>query len=130
MEIQDLRKDELRNIIKDTFHGQMDDYSNEEIAEMTATMVDKYPSTDMIRRIIELAMELSSDKELHSLEKMVDRIKTEIWGWIGVQLLTEVKNKGFWKIFLENIWWFQKLSLSLHREIKSGNTMFVDSARR
>ena len=37
-------------------------------------------STDMIRCIIEeLAMELSSDKELHSLEKMVDRIKTEIW---------------------------------------------------
>ena len=130
MEIQDLRKDELRNIIKDTFHGQMDDYSNEEIAEMTATMVDKYPSTNMIRRIIELAMELSSDKELHSLEKMVDRIKTEIWGWIGVQLLTEVKNKGFWKIFLENIWWFQKLSLSLHREIKSDNSLFVGSARR
>ena len=41
MEIQDLRKDELRNIIKDTFHGQMDDYSNEESTEMTATMVDK-----------------------------------------------------------------------------------------
>ena len=74
MELNDLRKDELRNIIKDTFHGQMDDYSNEEIAEMTATMVDKYPSTDMIRRIIELAMELSSDKELHSLEKMVVRL--------------------------------------------------------
>ena len=37
--------------------------------------------TDMIRCIIEeLAMELSSDRELHSLEKMVDRIKTEIWG--------------------------------------------------
>lgn len=80
MEIQDLRKDELRNIIKDTFRGQMDDYSKEEIAEMTATMVDKYPSTDMIHRIIKLAMELSSDRELHSLEKMVDRIKTEIWG--------------------------------------------------
>ena len=79
MELHDLRKDELRNIIKDTFHGHMDDYSKEEIAEMTATMVDKYPSTDMIRRIIELAMELSSDRELHSLEKMVDRIKTEIW---------------------------------------------------
>ena len=38
-------------------------------------------SIDMIRCIIEeLAMELSSDRELHSLEKMVDRIKTEIWG--------------------------------------------------
>ena len=80
MEIQDLRKDELRNIITDPFHGHLDDYSKEEIAELTATMVDKYPSTDMIRRIIELAMELSSDKELHSLEKMVDRLKTEIWG--------------------------------------------------
>ena len=34
-----------------------------------------------------------------------------------MQLLIEVKNKGFLKIFLENIWWFQKLSLSLHREI-------------
>ena len=79
MELHDLRKDELRNIIKDTFHGHMDDYSKEEIAEMTATMVDKYPSTEMIRRIIGLAMELSSDKELHSVEKMVDRIKTEIW---------------------------------------------------
>ena len=38
-------------------------------------------STDMIRCIIEeLAMELSSDTELHSLGKMVDRIKTDIWG--------------------------------------------------
>ena len=79
MELQDLRRDELRNIIKDTFHGHMDDFSKEDIAEMTATMVDRYPSTEMIRRIIELAMELSSDRELHSLEKMVDRIKTEIW---------------------------------------------------
>ena len=95
MELQDLRKDELRNIIKDTFRGHMDDYSKDEIAEMTAIMVDKYPSTDMIRRIIELAMELSSDRELHSLEKMVDRIKTEIWGIKEVQLLTVVKNKGF-----------------------------------
>ena len=50
----------------------------------------------MIRCIIEeLAMELSSDRELHSLEKMVDRIKTEIWGIKEVQLLTVVKNKGF-----------------------------------
>ena len=80
MELQDLRRDELRNIIKDTFHGQMDDFSKEEIAEMTATMVDKYPSTEMLRRIIELQMEKSRDRELHSLEKMVDRIKTEIWG--------------------------------------------------
>ena len=79
MELQDLRKDELRNIIKDTFHGQMDDFSKEDIAEMTATMVDRYPSTEMIRRIIELAMKLSGDRELHSVEKMVDRIKTEIW---------------------------------------------------
>ena len=38
-------------------------------------------SIDMIRCIIEeLAMELSSDRELHSLKKMVDRIKTEILG--------------------------------------------------
>ena len=130
MELQDLRKDELRNIIKDIFHGQMDDYSNEEIAEMTATMVDKYPSTDMIRRIIELAMELSSDRELHSLEKMVDRIKTEIWAKWGEQLLTEVKNKDFLKFFLENKKKKKKLFLSLHREIKSDNSLFVGSARR
>lgn len=37
----------------------------------------------------------------------------------------KVKNKGFWEFFLQNIWWFQKLSLTLHREIKSDTSLLV-----